>query len=87
MENQNDGRQSQQGSGSAENTGRDRQEQLHRNKDLSGHDKQNIANEIGEKPADVSSLRETGQLSGRDDSSGGTGDQMESQNTGQATDR
>ena len=87
MENKDAKQQSQQGTGSAENKGQDRNEQVSRSKDISRQDRQNIASEIGEDPKRVGSIRDTGALSGRDDSSAGSGDRMEGQNTGERTDR
>jgi hypothetical protein len=76
--------QGQQGSGSAENTGRQRQEQT-ANTTLSEHDKQTIADQIGENKESVVGLKDLGAVSGRDDASGGSGDRMEDQSTGGAT--
>jgi hypothetical protein len=88
MENkQNNGQQSQPGTGSAENTGRDREEQMHKKTDLSENERKDIASEIGEDPDKIASIRDTGAMSGRDDASGGTADRMEQQSTGEATDR
>ena len=75
------------GSGSAENKGQDRQEQVSRNRDLSGQDKRNVARDIGEAPSRVGSIRDTGALSGRDDSAGGSGDRMDQESTGDPTER
>jgi hypothetical protein len=77
-------KQNQQGSGSAENTGRDRQEQVNRSSEQS---KQQVSSEAGIPRRDISSIEELGQRSGRDDYSGGTGEGMEGQSTGQPTDR
>lgn len=87
MENKDSKQKSQPGTGSAENRGQDRNEQMNRSKDLLREDRQNIADAIGEKPGRVGSVRGTGALSGRDDSSGGSGDRMEGENTGEGTDR
>lgn len=87
MENKESMQKSQPGSGSAENKGQSRQEQRNRTQDLSRQDQQHIADEIGEDPSQVRSVRDTGALSGRDDSSGGSGDRMEGENTGKGTDR
>jgi hypothetical protein len=76
--------QGQQGSGSAENTGRDRQEQL-TDTGLSDAEKQTIADHIGENKESVVGLKDLGAASGRDDASGGSGDGMEDQSTGGAT--
>jgi hypothetical protein len=87
MENKDSMNKSQPGTGSAENKGQDRKEQVNRSKDMSQADKQDIANQIGEDPGHIASQRDMGILSGRDDSSGGSGDRMEGTNTGERTDR
>jgi hypothetical protein len=73
------------GSGSAEQTGRERSEQQNQNTNRT--EKEDIASQIGEKSSDVSSIRETGGLSGRDDASGGSGDRMENESSNERTDR
>ena len=78
---------SQQGTGSAENKGEDRNRQMAQNTDLSNQERTDIAAQMGEGPNPVTTLRDMGALSGRDDSAGGSGDRMEEQNTGEATDR
>jgi hypothetical protein len=88
MENKKDQfERSQQGTGSAENRGEERSRQMGGNKDLSNNDGQNLADEIGEDPSRVGSLKDMGALSGRDDAAGGSGDRMEGQSTGEGTDR
>jgi hypothetical protein len=79
--------QAQQGSGSAENMGQDRSAQQNSNTVLSDEEKQNLAAQMGEGPNAVVGLKDLGALSGRDDASGGSGDRMEDQSTGAATDR
>ena len=79
--------QSQPGSGSAENRGENRVYQGHNKTDISEQEKKDIAAEIGEDSNKVADLKDTGALSGRDDAAGGSGDRMEEQSTGQATDR
>ncbi|RYD97703.1 MAG: hypothetical protein EOP50_05495 [Sphingobacteriales bacterium] len=74
----------QQGSGSAENTGRSREEQVNRSSEQS---KQDVARDANLDQRDISSIDELGQRSGRDDWSGGSGDQMSGQSSGEATDR
>ena len=78
--------QSQSGSGSAEQTGRERSEQQ---QPLSPdqEQKQDIASQIGEDQNSISSIRETGGLSGRDDASGGSGDRMERESSNEMTDQ
>jgi hypothetical protein len=78
-------KQDQQGSGSAENTERDRQEQV--NHSSSPANKQQVSKETGISQRDIGSIDELGQRSGRDDYSGGSGEGMEGQSTGQPTDR
>lgn len=78
--------QSQAGSGSAEQTGRERAAQQ-QNLQPGNNEKQDIASQIGEDRNRVSSIRETGGLSGRDDAAGGSGDRMENENSNEPTDR
>lgn len=78
--------QAQSGTGSAEQTGRDRLEQQ-QNLQPDEDRKADIANQIGEHPNAVSSIGETGGLSGRDDASGGSGDRMENESTNAPTDQ
>lgn len=88
MENNNtSSQQAQQGSGSAENIGQQRSAQQNTNAILSDEEKQNLAAQLGEGPNAVVGLKDLGALSGRDDTAGGSGDGMESQSTGDATDR
>ena len=75
----------QEGSGSAENTGRGREEQLNRSsEELSRGD---VAREAGISKQDISSIEELGGRSGRDDLAGSINDGMSEQSTGEATDR
>ncbi|HYE54246.1 MAG TPA: hypothetical protein VD996_05360 [Chitinophagaceae bacterium] len=78
---------SQQGTGSAENTGQDRSTQQNNAARLSDQQKQDIAREIGEERDEVADVQDMGTLSGRDDASGGSGDDMEGQDTGRETER
>ena len=77
----------QQGSGSAENIGQERQAQQAGNAVLSDEEKQNLAAQLGEGPNAIVGLKDLGALSGRDDAAGGMGDGMEGESTGEATDR
>jgi hypothetical protein len=77
----------QQGSGSAENKGQDRDARQNSKTVISDQERQNLAAQLGEGPNAVVGLKDLGALSGRDDAAGGSGDGMESQNTGDATDR
>lgn len=88
MENNNDSlQQPQQGTGSSENQGQDRDWQRHNKTELSQEETQNLADEIGERPSAIAGLKDMGALSGRDDAAGGTGDGMEGESTGRETDR
>lgn len=69
-----------QGTGSAEQTGREREAQQQ-------NSQQNISEEMGNDKDRLSSIEELGGFSGRDDYAGGSGDDMSSENTGDATDR
>lgn len=88
MENNKDQIQrSQAGTGSAEQTGRDRDEQRLSTSDMSSSDKNDIASQIGESSDSITTINELGQMSGRDDAAGGSGDRMEGENTNEGTDR
>ena len=78
---------SQQGSGSAENKGQDRNAQQNSKTVLSDEERQNLAAQMGEGPNAMVGLKDMGALSGRDDASGGSGDRMENESTGVPTDR
>jgi hypothetical protein len=73
----------QQGTGSAENTGRNREEQV--NQSMGGQ--QDISSAPGLSKQNTTTIEELGQRSGRDDYAGGFGDGMDDQDTGQGTDR
>ena len=77
----------QQGSGSAENRGEDRKAQRHPMTHISDEQKQQIGEDIDEGNHAIADLGELGMLSGRDDQSGGSGDGMSEQSTGEETDR
>ena len=79
--------QSQQGTGSAENKGENRENQLTPNTSLTQPEKEDIAAQIGEDKNAIAGMKDLGAVSGRDDASGGSGDRMEGQSTGQETDR
>lgn len=79
--------QSKKGSGSAEQTGRDRSSQENKNATLSDQERQNIAGQMGEGSNPVTSLKDMGAMSGRDDAAGGSGDRMKQESTGEPTDR
>jgi hypothetical protein len=78
---------SQQGSGSAENTGRSRREQKNRNIDLSGAEKQNIARDAGINKKDLRDISDLGGRSGRDDYAGGDNEGISNESTDEATER
>jgi hypothetical protein len=78
---------SQEGSGSAENKGLDRDQQRAKNTKLDQQEQQNIGNQLGSDKNRVADLDDQGLLSGRDDYSGGSGDRMEDESTGEPTSR
>ena len=80
-------KQSQQGSGSAENIGSNRDSQKSKLTRLSEKDKQNIASEINEDKNHMADLSDLGGLSGRDDYAGAPGDAMTDESTNEETDR
>ena len=82
-----DNQQVQPGTGSAENAGNDRTEQLNELTELSLEERMAVADKIGVPTEQVSDISDTGMLSGRDDAAGGSGDRMEDENTGKETDR
>jgi hypothetical protein len=75
------------GSGSAENQGRGRDEQLNQKASTSNEDRQSVARDTGLEEDQITDIEELGGLSGRDDASGGFNDGMDQQSTGEATDR
>ena len=86
MENKKDHlKSSQQGSGSAENLGKNRNDQKNPNINMSDDEKQNLTSEIDENADSVADLPDLGALSGRDDVAGGSGDRMTDTNTGDRT--
>ncbi len=86
MDNNNANRQQQGGTGSAEQTGRDRDEQKMPTTDLSGNERSDVASQIGEKQNNISTVSDLGGMSGRDDAAGGTGERMENESTNERTD-
>jgi hypothetical protein len=80
-------KQSQQGSGSAENIGSNRDSQKSKLTRLSEKDQQNIASEINEGESHMADLSDLGGLSGRDDYAGAPGDVMTDESTNEETDR
>jgi len=78
---------SQEGSGSAENRGESRSEQQAKNTKLNPQEKRDVASQLGKGKNRVADLDDLGMRSGRDDASGGSGDRMEDESTGEATDR
>ena len=75
------------GSGSAEHQGRERSQQLNPKKDISPEEKKKIHDDTGDGQVSTTGIRDTGQLSGRDDYSGAPGDTMENEDTGHPTER
>lgn len=79
--------QEQQGTGRAENLGRERKEQFNELSELSLEERIAVADKIGIPVEDVSDAAAWGTMSGRDDAAGGSGDRMEEESTGEETDR
>ena len=75
--------QGQEGSGSAENKGAPREEQMNRN--AVNHDASSLSEEMGNDSQRMVNLRDMGSLSGRDDYAGGSGDDMSGEDTGKPT--
>ena len=80
-------RQGEGGSGSAENKGDERRAQKAPLTTLSEDQKNRIADETGVQPNDIADVQQTGALSGRDDASGASGDDMTSTSSDEETDR
>lgn len=87
QKNKQDQQQSSGGSGSAENKGQRRSDQKNKTTSISNEDRQKIAGEMGKGTNRIADIEDLGGLSGRDDSSGGSGDRMEDRNTNQGTER
>jgi hypothetical protein len=79
--------QGQPGTGSAENTGQERNQQFNEMTELSLEERMKVADQIGVPVDNVADASQTGAMSGRDDAAGGSGDRMEDLSTGQDTDR
>jgi hypothetical protein len=79
-------KESQQGSGSAENVGKEREAQKNQMADISGKEKQEIAAQMGKGPNPVTDIRQMGGVSGRDDHAGES-EGMRDQSTNENTDR
>lgn len=75
-----------QGSGSAEQTGKSRDEQKNRNFNLDDDTKNKIASDIGVDSKDIVDLHDLHADSGRDDYAGGSGDGMSDVSTNEPTD-
>ena len=80
-------RQGEGGTGSAENIGDERESQKAPLTTLNEGQKKEIADQAGLKPEDIADVQQTGALSGRDDASGGSGDDMTSTSSNEGTDR
>lgn len=79
--------QGQGGSGSAENKGQSRQDQLSKSMNVSSDEREDIAGQTGLKPEDIADVQDIGGMSGRGDAAGGSGDDMENTSTNKRTDR
>ena len=77
----------QQGSGSAENSGDNREAQKAKYTQTDKEERKDLAQEAGLGRKRLTDLDEMGALSGRDDYAGGSGDEMSDQSTNQDTDR
>lgn len=75
------------GTGSAEQTGRNRDEQKNKMTDLDKGARKDVASDAGIGRKRITTLKDMGSLSGRDDYAGGSGDDMSSENTNERTDR
>ncbi|MDB5232974.1 MAG: hypothetical protein JWN76_3779 [Chitinophagaceae bacterium] len=75
------------GTGSAENQNRSRDEQSNKLASLNPETRTKLSNELGGNPDDIADIKDTGNLSGRDDYSGNHDEGMTNQNTGETTDR
>lgn len=78
---------SSQGTGSAEQTGRNRSDQQQRGMDLNKQDTKDIAQQAGVGRKQIATQKDLGAQSGRDDYAGGSDNVMDDQDTGQQTDR
>ena len=79
--------QQQDGTGSAENIDKDRQEQFNELTELSLEERMAVANRIGVPVENVSDADALGTVSGRDDAAGELDDRMEEESTSEETDR
>ncbi len=88
MENKQETRQPQTtgGSGSAEQIGKNRDEQKNRDFSLSDDQKADIANDINIPKDQIADLKDLGAASGRDDYAGGSNDGMSDVSTDEPTD-
>ncbi|WP_207493305.1 hypothetical protein [Aridibaculum aurantiacum] len=87
MATDNENRQGQGGTGGAEQTGGNRDEQKSPLASIDEGQKQDIANQAGVDENMIADVADTGALSGRDDASGGTGEGMENTSSNEGTDR
>ena len=75
------------GSGSSENVGENRNAQKNEKATVGSDERKDIAEQTGLKPEDIGDIQQTGNLSGRDDAAGGSGDRMEETSDNDATDK
>lgn len=83
----NNNRQGEGGSGSAENMGGTREDQKAQHTHLDSEQKADIAKQAQLKPEDIVTVEETGATSGRDDAGGGSGDNIENTSSNDGTDK
>lgn len=72
------------GTGSAENVGRSREDQVNKQDNIS---KKKVADDTGLSQNNIAHLYDLGATSGRDDYSGSNNDGMDAEDTGKPTDR
>jgi hypothetical protein len=75
------------GSGSAENRGKTREQQLADNLRVDEQERSRVAGSAGVGKKDIADLEELGAASGRDDYAGGDNEGMSEESTGKPTDR
>jgi len=86
-EDRKDMRSTQEGTGSAEDTGRRRGDQKNRSAALNADEKQQLAKDSGLDAKNVADVNDLGTMSGRDDYAGNYNDGMSGESTGEPTDR
>jgi len=80
-------KQVQQGTGSAENTGRDRNEQKQPLTNINDQQRNDFGKDLDEGTHKITDLGELGMQGGREDHAGGFGDGMKDESSGERTER